>query len=288
MSYNGEEIKNLALLNKRNLRNKFFKVPSNGEEYKFKISGIGASFIKIEKFFYYKDITKKVLDGNTHCLEYSIGKIISDPFKKNKSVLKSEDQLRESALANKLTLKRQYIDAFIGENEYEFKISGIGKSSVKVELYIGYDEIADELSVGNDVTLEFILYEIMLGNEVNYSKFNQRDRKRLTKSDRKVKKAPKNEEIIEEIDIRDIKKLSEEEFEEIIVNVKGWQKLVFDSIEDILDDTFTLELLLKQNRILSYQSSGENLEDKVLDNLNQLIDLGLVARINKTTYVKLW
>ena len=287
MSYNREEIKNLALLNKRKLRNKFFKVPSDGEEYKFKISGIGASFIKIEKFFYYKDIAKKVSDGNTHCLEYSIGKIISDPFKKKKSILKSEEQLRESALANKSTLKRQYIDAFIGENDYEFKISGIGNKSVKVELYIGYDEIADELSMGNDVTLEFILYELLLGNEVNYSKFNREDTERLTKNDRKVKKTP-NEEIIEEIDIDDIKKLSDDEFEEIIVNVKGWQKLVFDSIDDILDDTFTLDLLLKQNRILSYQSSGENLEDKVLDNLNPLIKLGLVAKINKTTYVKLW
>ena len=101
MSYKGEEIKNLALLNKKKLINKFFKVPSGGEEYKFKISGIGSRFIKIEKFFYYNEIIKKVLDGNEYSLEFAIEQIIIDPNKKKKPVLESKDELRERALANK-------------------------------------------------------------------------------------------------------------------------------------------------------------------------------------------
>ena len=98
-----------------------------------------------------------------------------------------------------------------------------------------------------------------------------------------------NKEIrIEEINLKDIEKLSDEEFDELFYNLKGWNKLVFDAIEDTLSETFTLELLISQKRILSYKSRGDDLEDKVLDNLNQLIDLGLVSKINENTYAKLW
>lgn len=291
MSYKGEEIKNLALLNKKKLINKFFKVPSGGEEYKFKISGIGSRFIKIEKFFYYNEIIKKVLDGNEHSLEFAIEQIIIDPNKKKKPVLESKDELRERALANKSNLKQQYIDAFIGKKEYEFRIAGIGFKSIKLELYIGYDEIASEISLDNPINLEFILFEKLMGNDVDYSKFNQLydEEDLIFKDDHNVEEDAKTEEVVEdEINIDDINKLSADEFDEKIVNVRGWLKLVFDSVDDILDDTFTMESLLKQKRIVSYQTSGEDMEEKVLDNLNQLIELGLVAKINKTTYIRLW
>ena len=291
MSYKGEEVKNLALLNKKKLINKFFKVPSGGEEYKFKISGIGSRFIKVEKFFYYNEIIKKVSDGNEHSLEFAIEQIIIDPNKKKKPVLESKDELRERALANKSNLKQQYIDAFIGKKEYEFRIAGIGFKSIKLELYIGYDEIASEISLDNPINLEFILFEKLMGNDVDYSKFNQLydEEDLIFIEDHNVEEDTKNEEVIEdEINIDDIKKLSADEFDEKIVNVRGWLKLVFDSIDDFLDDTFTMESLLKQKRIVSYQTSGEGIEEKVLDYLNQLMELGLVAKINKTTYIRLW
>ena len=291
MSYKGEEVKNLALLNKKKLINKFFKVPSGGEEYKFKISGIGSRFIKVEKFFYYNEIIKKVSDGNEHSLEFAIEQIIIDPNKKKKPVLESKDELRERALANKSNLKQQYIDAFIGKKEYEFRIAGIGFKSIKLELYIGYDEIASEISLDNPINLEFILFEKLMGNDVDYSKFNQLydEEDLIFIEDHNVEEDTKNEEVVEdEININDIKKLSADEFDEKIVNVRGWLKLVFDSIDDILEDTFTMESLLKQKRIVSYQTSGEDIEEKVLDNLNQLMELGLVAKINKTTYIRLW
>ena len=290
MSYNAEEIKNLALLNRKKLKNKFFKVPSGGEEYKFKISGIGARFVKIEKYFYYHDIIKSFSNGNEHSLEFYIGQVIVDPKKKKKPVLENYVELRERALANKSNLKQQYINAFVGKKEYEFRISGVGYKSIKIESYVAYDEIAKELSLDNKVNLEFILFEIFMGNEVDYSNFNQLydEDDLIFKEEDIEEEVPIVEEVTDEIDMDDIKKISVEEFDEIFSNVKGWQKLVFDAIDDIIDDTFTIELLLKQNRILSYQTSGENLEDKVLDNLNQLTELGLVKQLNKTTYVKLW
>ncbi|WP_292888753.1 hypothetical protein [Methanobrevibacter sp. UBA212] len=290
MSYNAEGIRQIAMINKRSLKQKFFIVPSGGEEYKFKISGIGSRFIKIEKFFYYSDIINAVTGGNDRSFEYAIEQIIVDPSKNKKPVLEDYNELRERALANKLNLKKYYINVFIGKKEYGFKIAGIGNKSVKIELYVGYDEIVKELSSGNDISLEFILLEIMMGNEVDYSKFNQLydEDDLIFNEDEDLLDDSVDEESTEEINIDNIEKLSDEEFDELFSNLKGWNKLVFDAIEDTLSETFTLDLLLSQKRILSYKSRGDDLEEKVLDNLNQLIDLGLVSKINKNTYVKLW
>ena len=290
MSYNADGIREIAMINKKRLKQKYFKVPSGGEEYKFKISGIGSRFIKIDKFFYYSDIIKAVNKGNDRSFEFAIEQIIVDPTKNKKPVLEDYNELRERALANKKNLKNYYINVFIGKKEYGFKIAGIGYKSVKIELYMGYDEIVKELSSGNDISLEFILLEIMMGNEVDYSKFNQLydEEDLIFNEDEEIPDESDEEDSVEEINVENIKKLSDEEFDELFSKLKGWNKLVFDAIEDILSETFTFELLLSQKRILSYQTRGEDLENKVLDNLNQLIDLGLVSKINKNTYAKLW
>ena len=145
MSYNAEGIREIAMINKRSLKQKFFIVPSGGEEYKFKISGIGSRFIKMEKFFYYSDIIKAVTGGNDRSFEYAIEQIIVDPSKNKKPVLEDYNELRERALANKINLKNHYINVFVGKKEYGFKIAGIGYKSIKIELYVGYDEIVKEL-----------------------------------------------------------------------------------------------------------------------------------------------
>lgn len=290
MSYNADGIREIAMINKKRLKQKYFKVPSGGEVYKFKISGIGSRFIKIEKFFYYSDIIKAVTGGNDRSFEFAIEQIIVDPTKNKKPVLEDHNELRERALANKANLKNYYINVFVGKKEYGFKIAGIGYKSVKIELYLGYDEIVKELSSGNDISLEFILLEIMMGNEVDYSKFNQLyDEEDLIFNEEEDNDDESDEkDSVEEINVENIKKLSTDEFDELFSNLKGWNKLVFDAIDDILSETFTLELLLSQNRIISYKTRGEDLESKVLDNLNQLIDLGLVSKLNKNTYIKLW
>ena len=51
MSYNAESLKEVAMYNKRDLKNKFFVISIKGVDYKFKVSGIGNRSIKIEKFF---------------------------------------------------------------------------------------------------------------------------------------------------------------------------------------------------------------------------------------------
>ena len=91
-----------------------------------------------------------------------------------------------------------------------------------------------------------------------------------------------------EVDHDSIVKLSKIDFDETISKVNGWSKLVFDAIDDMWDDIFTFDDLLNQDRILSYQVKGESLDDDVLNNLDVLVNLGLVSKLNKKYYAKLW
>lgn len=280
MPYSADGLKEVAMLNKRNLRNKFFNIAINDVDYKFKVSGVGSRSIKIEKFFYYSEIIGAVNKGNKKGFENEIKQIIE-----GSSSIGTANELREKALANKVKLKNEFLDILIGGKFYEFRIAGIGFKSVKIEMYMYYDEIIKGLSSNNNKRLEFTFVELITGEKIDFiEEFNdESDIGSTSKGDSK-----EDEEFFEEVDINDLVKLSDDEFDEIIINVKGWNKLVFDSIEDILEDQFTLDELLNQNRILSYQTRSEDLKDKVLENLNYLIDLGLVSQINKTTYYKLW
>lgn len=277
MSYSAEGLKDVAMLNKKNLRNKFFNITVKDVDYKFKVSGVGKRSIKIEKFFYYSDIIKAVADGNKRGFENEIKELIE-----GSDSIETANGLREKALANKVKLKNEFLDILIGGKFYEFRIAGIGFKSIKIEMYMAYDEIIKGLSSDNYKRLEFIFMELIIGDEFILSEF-------VDEFDSSSNGASEDDgELFEEVDIDDIVKLSEEEFDEKIVNVKGWNKLVFDSIDDILEEQFTLVELLNQNRILSYQAHGEDLKVKVLENLDNLIDLGLIAQISKTTYYKLW
>ena len=280
MSYSAEGLKEVAMFNKRNLRNKFFNITINDVDYKFKVSGVGSRSIKIEKFFYYSDIIGAVNRGNKKGFENEIKQIIE-----GSSSIGTANQLRDNALANKVKLKNEFLDILIGGKFYEFRIAGIGFKSVKIEMYMYYDEIIKGISSNNNKRLEFTFIELITGEKIDFIEEvnDESDIGSTSKDDSK-----EDGESFEEVDINDLVKLSDDEFDEIIINVKGWNKLVFDSIEDILEDQFTLDELLNQNRILSYQSRGEDLKVKVLENLNHLIDLGLIAQINKTTYYKLW
>lgn len=286
MDYDVRGIQEVAMFNKNKLKRKTIKIPIPGEgiDYRFNISGVGSSFIKIEKFFYYSEISKAISEGNKYGFEFSIAQLISDSDNEKNVVMDSSSELKKMALDNKSKLKNQFVNIFIGYKEYGFKIAGIGAKSIKIEMYVGYDEIARELSSGNDISLEYILLEVIMGNTVDYSKFNQYfDEDELSFIDDEDV-----EEVPIDVDLDNIQKLTDDEFDEKYNMLRGWQKLVLDSIEDIIDDVFTLNDLLSQNRILSYKTSDEDLKTKVIENLNQLIDIGLISKVNKSTYVKLW
>ena len=280
-SYDANEVQALALLNKSNLVNKFFTIPAGDSEYKFKISGIGKMAIKIEKFFYYSDIVKSISKGGSIGFEFLIGQLIVDPKNRIKfPKFEGTFDLKQRALANKTNLKSSFINVPIGSKTYEFKISGIGYKSIKIELFMGYGDIVKQINSNNNSCLEFILMELLLVNEINYEIFNE-----VSVS---VEQDYNDGDESFEVDHDSIVKLSKIDFDETISKVNGWSKLVFDAIDDMWDDIFTFDDLLNQDRILSYQVKGESLDDDVLNNLDVLVNLGLVSKLNKKYYAKLW
>ena len=71
------------------------------------------------------------------------------------------DDLREKALEFKDGLKKQYVNIPIGDEEYGFRISGIGAKSIKLEKFVKYDEIFEAIDAGNDNGLESLIKQII-------------------------------------------------------------------------------------------------------------------------------
>lgn len=270
MQYDIGDVTELAIKNKGRLRNKFFCIPIfDSDEYKFKISGIGKRYIKIEKFFGYDEIIKSILSGNDNGFEFLIAQIIVDPNKTKKRIHINDFELKERALVNKDNLKRKFINITIGTKEYGFRLAGIGKKAIKLELFISYEDISKELRFGNDATLEFILYELLLDNEMSCDDFRKKIENSKPIEKPQIESKPT-------LKIFTLQKLPEDEVNSIISKYTGFERLVFDSIDDIIEDEFTVELLLNQNRIKAYQIRGENLEPKVVEVLNKFVELGIL------------
>ena len=85
-----------------------------------------------------------------------------------------------------------------------------------------------------------------------------------------------------------IDKLSSDESEEIISKIKGVQKLIFDSIDEIDSDIFTVKDVLEQDLIKSYEAQGQSMKPIVIKNIEELIDLGIIATGDNDNYYKLW
>ncbi len=76
-------------------------------------------------------------------------------------MIDNADDLRDKANEFKTELKKQSINVVIGDAEYDFKISGIGQKSVKLEKYVKFDEIFEAIESGNDNGLESIIKQLI-------------------------------------------------------------------------------------------------------------------------------
>ncbi len=76
-------------------------------------------------------------------------------------MIDNADDLRDKANEFKTGLKKQYVNIPIGDEEYGFKISGIGDKSVKIEKFIKYDDIFEAIESGNDNGLEAIIKQLI-------------------------------------------------------------------------------------------------------------------------------
>ena len=76
-------------------------------------------------------------------------------------MIDNAEDLATKAQDNKAALKRQYVNVPIGDEEYGFRISGIGAKSVKIEKFIKYDDIFEAIESGNDNGLEAMIKQII-------------------------------------------------------------------------------------------------------------------------------
>ena len=281
MEYKVEEFRNVAAVNKSKLRNKSVIIPIADNKYQFKISGIGPQAVKLENYFSYSEIINQVQEGNNEGLEYLIEQIIIDPNQVKSPILEDPSELKLRANANKESLRRMSVEAFVGTKKYDFRIAGVGGRAIKLEIYVGYVDIANELNEGNKINLEFIISEILVGNQVDYSLFENIDIEEYSEDEVNTDEKESDE----ETDI--INKLSPDESEKLISQIQGVQKLIFDSINDIEEDIFTIEDVLDQDLIKAYAVQGKSFEPIIIENINEFIELGLIS-INNNKYYKLW
>ena len=72
-------------------------------------------------------------------------------------MIDNADDLRDKANE----FKPGFVNIPIGDEEYGFRISGIGAKSVKIEKYIKYDDIFEAIESGNDNGLEAMIKQII-------------------------------------------------------------------------------------------------------------------------------
>ena len=76
-------------------------------------------------------------------------------------MIDNADDLRDKANEFKVGLEKQYVNIPIGDEEYGFRISGIGAKSVKLEKYVKFDDIFEAIESGNDNGLEAMIKQII-------------------------------------------------------------------------------------------------------------------------------
>ena len=76
-------------------------------------------------------------------------------------MIDNADDLRDKANEYKNGLKRQFVNIPIGDEEYGFRISGIGAKSVKLEKFVKFEDIFEAIESGNDKGLEAMIKQII-------------------------------------------------------------------------------------------------------------------------------
>lgn len=76
-------------------------------------------------------------------------------------MIDNPEDLKNKALDNKPSLRKEYVNIIIGDEEYGFRLSGIGAKAVKIEAYVKYEDIFEALENGNDNGLEAKIFKII-------------------------------------------------------------------------------------------------------------------------------
>ncbi len=268
-----------ALNNKNNILNQFFVIIVGNKEYEFKIDNITNNEIFIQKKFYFEELTS---EDSKSSFEVYIQNLITD----SGDFIYNSSELKQRSIINKDNLMRKMFAIPIGDKKHGFRIISITSRYIKIENVLKFELIEKIYSKGI-ISLEYILHEYILGNDIDYSLFKE-EIPTDSIEDLITERVDSNESSDDLIDVGDIDKLSEDEVDLKLINIKGWPKLVFDSIDGYDEDVFTLEILEKEEIYDKFRFEGESLIPTIEKNLHPLVDLGLVKKFDDNYYVKLW
>ena len=71
------------------------------------------------------------------------------------------EDLKNKAMENKMDLRKEYVNIQIGDEEYGFRLAGIGGKAIKLEKYVKYDEIMEAVEAGKNDGLEAMVKTII-------------------------------------------------------------------------------------------------------------------------------
>lgn len=268
-----------ALNNKNNILNQFFVIIVANKEYEFKIDNITNKEIFIQKKFYFEELTS---EDSKNSFEVYIQNLITD----SGDFIYNSSELKQRSIINKDNLMRKMFAIPIGDKKHGFRIISITSRYIKIENVLKFELIEKIYSKGI-ISLEYILHEYILGNDIDYSLFKE-EVSSDSIEDLITERVDSNESSDDLIDVGDIDKLSDDEVDLKLMDIKGWPKLVFDSIDDYDEDVFTLEILEKEEIYDKFRFEGESLIPTIEKNLHPLVDLGLVKKFDDKYFVKLW
>ena len=154
-----------ALNNKSNILNQFFVIIVANKEYEFKIDNITNKEIFIQKKFYFEELTS---EDSKNSFEVYIQNLITD----SGDFIYNSSELKQRSIINKDNLMRKMFAIPIGDKKHGFRIISITSRYIKIENVLKFELIEKIYSKGI-ISLEYILHEYILGNDIDYSLFKE-------------------------------------------------------------------------------------------------------------------
>lgn len=71
------------------------------------------------------------------------------------------EELKNKAVDHKQEIKREGLNITIGDSEENFRISGIGEKTVKIEKFIKYEDMIEAAGLGRDESLEVSIKKVI-------------------------------------------------------------------------------------------------------------------------------
>lgn len=71
------------------------------------------------------------------------------------------EELKNKAVENKQNIKKEGLTILIGDDEENFRISGIGEKAVKIEKFIKYDDMIEASEQSRDDSLAVAIKKVI-------------------------------------------------------------------------------------------------------------------------------